>query len=160
VAPIFSKNKPPLWFVSPNFLSLQACLKTKEEKLNMANQYETTIIVSPVLTDAELKKEVSNHVKFLKSNKAEIVHEHNWGLKPLAYPIEKKTTGFYFTVEYKAPVEVIPTFELNLKRDENVMRFLTIRLDKFAIDYNEKKRKGLIGRKRNQEETTTEKAEA
>lgn len=133
----------------------------------MSQQYETTVIVTPVLTEEELKNVISDYVKFLKSKDAEIVHEHYWGLRQLAYPIKKKTTGFYYTVEYKANTELISTFELALKRDEKILRFLTVKLDKYSIEYNERKRKGLIGRKAqdkanstNQSEEQTEKAEA
>ncbi len=119
-------------------------------------QYETTIIVTPVLTDAELKELVSGYTKFLKSNGAEIVSEEYWGLRQLAYPIKKKTSGFYFTVEFKAATDLLDKLELNFRRDENIMRFLSVKLDKFSIDYNEKKRNGLIGKKKNKEEVKEE----
>lgn len=122
----------------------------------MVNQYETTVIVTPVLTDAELKELTSGYVKFLKSKGAEIIHEDHWGLKQLAYPIKKKTTGFYFLVEYKVDTQVISELELNLKRDESIMRFLTVSLDKYAIKYNEDKRNGLIGKKKSKETTEEE----
>lgn len=122
----------------------------------MVNQYETTLIVTPVLTDTELKELTSGYVKFLKSKGAEIIQEDHWGLKQLAYPIKKKTTGFYFLVEFKVDTQVISEFELNLKRDESVMRFLTVKLDKYAVKYNDDKRKGLIGRKKKDSKETTE----
>lgn len=122
----------------------------------MVNQYETTLIVTPVLTDTELKELTSGYVKFLKSKGAEIVQEDQWGLKQLAYPIKKKTTGFYFLVEYKVDTQVISEFELNLKRDENIMRFLTVRLDKYAVKYNEDKRNGLIGKKKTENKEKAE----
>src|SRR5271170_4409653 len=111
-------------------------------------QYETTIVVTPVLTDTELKSLLSGYVSFLKNSDAEIVQEESWGLKPLAYPINKKTSGFYFTVEFKANTDLIAKLELNLKRDENVLRFLTVKLDKYMLDYNNRKRQGLVGRKK------------
>ena len=130
-------------------------------------QYETTLIIAPEKTDSEVSKLLKNYVKFLKTNKAEIVHEENWGLRNLAYQINKKSTGYYYTVEYKAPTTVISDLELNLKRDEDVLRFLTVKLDKFAQDYNDRKRRGLIGRERQEamkeqkeaEVAQTEKAE-
>lgn len=109
-------------------------------------QYETTLILTPDKSDSDASKVAKSFVKFLKSHGATIVHEEMWGLRKLMYPIRKKNTGFYFTVEYQAPTDVLATFELNLKRDEAVLRFLTVKLDKYAIDYNERKRKGLIGR--------------
>ena len=112
-------------------------------------QYETTLILAPERSDSEVSKLIKGYVKQLKSGKATIVHEESWGLRNMAYPIKKKNTGFYFTVEYQAPTDIIAEFELSLKRDENVLRFLTVKLDKFSIDYNDRKRKGLIGRDKN-----------
>jgi len=110
------------------------------------NQYETTFIVTPVLTEEGIKETVKQYTEFLKSNGAEIVEEDHWGLKKLAYPIQKKTTGIYHHVEFKADTQLIEKLELSLKRDENIMRFLTIRCDKYAIKYNDDKRAGLVGR--------------
>jgi small subunit ribosomal protein S6 len=115
----------------------------------MSKQYETTLILTPVLTQEELKDLVKNYTEFLKTNGAEIVFEEYWGLRQLAYPIQKKTTGHYYTIEFKVPVagDLIERLELNYRRDENVLRYLTVLLDKHGIDYNERKRKGLIGKK-------------
>src|SRR3546814_6111425 len=101
-------------------------------------------------SDLETIAKFSN---FLTENGAEIIHNDNWGLKKLAYPIEKKTTGFYHLIEFKAPGEIISKLEIEYKRDERVMRFLTIRLDKHALAYNEKKRSGAFNRS---EEHTSE----
>ncbi len=109
-------------------------------------QYETTLILTPEKSDSEVSKLIKGYTKFLKSNQAKIVHEETWGLRNLAYPINRKNTGYYYTVEYNVPTGVIADLELNLKRDESVLRFLTVKLDKFAMDYNDRKRKGLIGR--------------
>lgn len=110
------------------------------------NQYETTFIITPVLTDEGVKETVKQYTEFLKSNGAEIVEEDHWGLKKLAYPIKKKTSGIYHHVEYKANTAFIEKLELALKRDENIFRFLTVRCDKYAIKYNDDKRAGLVGR--------------
>lgn len=125
----------------------------------MSKQYETTLILTPVLTQEEVKNLVSQYAEFLKTNGAEIVHEEYWGLKQLAYPIEKKTTGHYFTLEFKNAGDdsLIDKLELNYRRDENILRFLTIALDKHAADYNDRKRKGLVGRNKIKQ---TEKTEA
>lgn len=122
----------------------------------MTKQYETTIIVTPVLTNEALKETIAGYVDFLKNSGCEIVHQDDWGLRQLAYPIKKKTSGFYHTVEYKSQTgEFIDKLELTLRRDENILRFLTVSLDKYAVDYNDRKRQGLIGRKKKE----TEKAE-
>jgi small subunit ribosomal protein S6 len=105
------------------------------------NQYETVFILTPVLSDEQMKEAVKKYEDHLTNTGAEIVHEENWGMRKLAYPIQKKSTGFYQLIEYKAEGNVIADVETELKRDERVMRFLTVKLDKHAIAYNEKKRK-------------------
>src|SRR4051812_24193775 len=106
----------------------------------MSNQYETVFILTPVLSDEQMHEAVDKFRKILTDQGAIIVHENNWGLRKLAYPIQKKTTGFYYLIEFTAPGEVIAKLEVDYKRDERVMRFLTVALDKHAITYNEKKR--------------------
>ncbi|WP_353182106.1 30S ribosomal protein S6 [Parapedobacter lycopersici] len=110
-------------------------------------QYETVIILTPLLSEEISKEVIAKFKNILTEGGAEIIHEDNWGLKKLAYPIEKKTTGFYHLTEFKAPGELINKLEVEYKRDERVMRFLTIRLDKHAIAYNEKKRSGAFNKK-------------
>src|ERR1043165_6436713 len=107
----------------------------------MANQYETVFIITPVLSQDQMTDTVNKFKKILTDNGSEIVYENNWGLRRLAYPIQKKNTGFYYLIEYKAPGDTINKLETEFRRDERVMRFLTIALDKHAIAYNEKKRK-------------------
>ena len=105
------------------------------------NQYETVFILTPVLSDDQTKETVDKFKKVLTDNGAEIVNEEAWGLKKLAYQIEKKTSGFYFLVEFKAEPEVIKTLETDFRRDEKVIRFQTVKLEKYAIEYAEKRRK-------------------
>ncbi|WP_069660698.1 30S ribosomal protein S6 [Arcticibacter eurypsychrophilus] len=110
-------------------------------------QYETVIILTPLLSQEAVKEVLTKFSTLLTDNGAEIVQEDNWGLKKLAYPIEKKTTGYYHLTEYKAPGDLINKLEVELRRDERVMRFLTISLDKHARAYNEKKRSGAFLKK-------------
>ncbi|MBQ3354742.1 MAG: 30S ribosomal protein S6 [Bacteroidales bacterium] len=105
------------------------------------NQYETVFILTPVLSDDQMKEAVKKYEDYLAKAGAEIVHEEHWGMRKLAYPIQKKSTGFYQLIEYKAEGDVIANVETELKRDERVLRFLTVKLDKHAVAYNEKKRK-------------------
>ena len=105
------------------------------------NQYETVFIVTPVLSEDQMKEAVKKYEDYLTGTGAEIVYEESWGMRKLAYPIQKKSTGFYHLIEYKAEGNVIADIETELKRDERVIRFLTVKLDKHAIAYNEKKRK-------------------
>ena len=106
----------------------------------MLNQYETVFIMTPVLSEEQMKETVEKYQKFLISKKAEIVHEDNWGLRKLAYPIQKKSTGFYHLIEFKSEPGIIREWEVMFKRDERILRFLTVALEKHAIAYNEKKR--------------------
>jgi small subunit ribosomal protein S6 len=105
------------------------------------NQYETVFIMTPVLSDDQMKEAVDKFRKHLKAKNAEIILDENWGLRKLAYPIQKKSTGFYHLFEYKIDGPELQEFELMYKRDERILRFLTVKLDKHAIAYNEKKRK-------------------
>lgn len=105
------------------------------------NQYETVFIMTPVLSDEQMKEAVKKYQDYLKEKGAEIVHEEYWGLKKLAYPIQKKSSGFYHLIEYKDNGEIIRDFEVTFKRDERILRFLTVKLDKHAVAYNEKKRR-------------------
>lgn len=105
------------------------------------NQYETVFIVTPVLSEDQMKEAVKKFEDLLTKSGSEIVHEEHWGMKKLAYPIQKKSTGFYHLIEFKAEGNVIADFETELKRDERIIRFLTVKLDKHAVAYNEKKRK-------------------
>ncbi len=106
----------------------------------MLNQYETVFITTPVLSESQMKETVDKFKKILKDNSAEIVHEENWGLRKLAYPIQKKSTGFYYLIEFRAEGDLVRKFETEFKRDERIIRFLTVGLDKYAVEYAEKKR--------------------
>ena len=105
------------------------------------NQYETVFILTPVLSEEQMKEAVNKFKDMVeKAEGGKLIHEEKWGLKKLAYSIQKKSTGFYYLLEYEAEGSFIQKFELSLKRDERVIRFLTVKLDKHAIAYNEKKR--------------------
>jgi small subunit ribosomal protein S6 len=118
----------------------------------MPNHYETVFIMTPVLSEEQMMETVTKFKKILSAaSGTEIVHEDNWGLRKLAYPIQKKNTGFYYLIEFKATGDLIAKLETEYKRDERIMRFLTVALDKHAIAYAEKKRKNAAIKK--QEET-------
>ena len=106
----------------------------------MLKNYETVFIMTPVLSDELMKETVTKFKKILTDNGAILVHEGNWGLRKLAYPIQKKSTGFYHLIEFQSPGELISKLEVEYKRDERVLRFLTTALDKHALAYNLKKR--------------------
>ena len=104
------------------------------------NRYETVFIMTPVLSEDQAAETVDKFKKFLKGKGAKIKHEENWGLRKLAYPIQKKTTGFYHLFEFQADPTVIASFEVEFKRDERVLRFLTVKLDKHAMAFNQSRR--------------------
>jgi len=111
------------------------------------NQYETVFILNPVLSETQIKEAVEKFENFLTSRGAEFVSKENWGLKKLAYPIQNKKSGFYHLFEFKVAGEVIDAFELEFRRDERVMRYLTVKLDKHAIAWAEKRRAKLNTKK-------------
>ena len=104
------------------------------------NHYETVFILTPVLSDVQMKEAVEKFKAILVAEGAEIVNEENLGLRKLAYPIQKKSTGFYQLLEFNADPSVIAKLEINFRRDERVIRFLTFRMDKYAAEYAAKRR--------------------
>ncbi len=111
-------------------------------------QYEITFIIDPVLPGDEIQTAARAYEKLLKSDGCEIVHIDNIGLRQLTYPINKRNSGVYKSIEFKTEEgAVIPKIELAMRRDERIMRFLTVKLDRYGIKYNEDKRNGLIGKK-------------
>ena len=107
------------------------------------NHYETVFILTPVLSDDQMKEAVEKFKDVLKKNNATLVNEELWGLRKLAYPIQKKSTGFYCLFEFEAEPTIVKTLETAYRRDERVIRFLTFHLDKYAVEYAEKRRNKL-----------------
>lgn len=104
------------------------------------NRYETVFIATPVLSDVQLKEVLGKFHGVITENGGQVISEEEWGLKKLAYPIQKKTTGFYFLMEFEGEGDLVEKLELQYRRDERVIRFLTFSLDKYAIEYAEKRR--------------------
>ncbi|MGQ8337825.1 30S ribosomal protein S6 [Sunxiuqinia sp. A32] len=109
----------------------------------MKNQYETVFISTPVLSEGQIKEAVSKFRDIIVSNGGEVIHEEDWGLRKLAYPIQKKSTGFYHLIEFKADPELIQTLETQYRRDERIIRFLTFKMDKYAAEYSEKRKNNI-----------------
>jgi len=105
----------------------------------MMNHYEAAFILTPVLSDVQMKEAVAKFKNFLTENGAEIENAEEWGLRKLAYPIQKKSTGFYCLLQFACDPSLIAKFELQMRRDERIMRFLTFRLDKYALQYAERR---------------------
>ena len=116
----------------------------------MLNQYETVFICTPVLSEPQVKEAVKKFRDIIAENGGDMIHEENWGMKKLAYPIQKKSTGFYHLFEFKADPSLIAKVETDFRRDERVIRFMTVKLDKYAVEYSTK-------RKRLQKEKTKKK---
>ena len=115
------------------------------------NNYELMVIFTPVLSEEEYKAAQKKYTDLVTDNKGEVLHTNPWGLKSLAYPINKKTTGLYWVLEYNAPSDFNERLKIQLLRDDNVMRHMFTALDKYAVEYNAKRRSGVV--------RSTEKAE-
>jgi len=107
------------------------------------NNYELMVIFTPVLSDEEFKAVQKKYSDFVTDNSGSVAHSNPWGLKSLAYPIQKKTTGIYWVLEYSAPSSFNEKLKIQLLRDEQVLRHMITVLDKYAVEYNEKKRRGV-----------------
>jgi small subunit ribosomal protein S6 len=114
---------------------------------NMQRQYESVIIITPLLTEEQVKETGKRYADLIKKNGGELLNEENWGLRKLAYQIDKKSTGFYYLFEFRSEPELIDKLELEYRRDEQILRFLTVGLDKFGVDYSERRRKGEVGKR-------------
>lgn len=110
------------------------------------NRYESTIIITPVLSDEDVKNKLKSFRDFLEKNGAKNVTDEYWGLKKMAYPIEKKSSGVYHLFDYEATGELIEKLEVQFKRDESILRFLTVKLDKYGVEYADKRKKGQVGK--------------
>ena len=104
------------------------------------NSYETVFILTPVLSDDQAKEAVQKFEGEIASLGGKVKHSESWGLRKLAYPIQKKSTGFYFLVEFEANGSAVAELELSMKRDERVMRFLTVKMEKDHLAWAEKRR--------------------
>lgn len=113
---------------------------TQDQKLQ---SYELMIIFTPVLAEEEYKNAQQKFTDIITSNGGTITSSEPMGLRNLAYPIAKKTTGLYWLVEYQAPTSVNQTLEIQMGRDENIIRQMITRLDRYAVEYNDRRRKGI-----------------
>jgi small subunit ribosomal protein S6 len=112
-------------------------------KKGRMNNYELMVIFTPVLSEEEFRAEQKKYATLVKDNGGSVVSENAWGLKSLAYPIQKKTTGLYWVMEFIAPSDFNEKLKIQLLRDESVLRQLCTKLDKYAVEYNAKKRSGV-----------------
>lgn len=115
--------------------------------------YETVFLLTPVLNEGQVQETVEKFSQVLKENSADLISTEAWGLRKLAYPIQKKSTGYYFTLTYNGSGNIVDVLELAFRRDERVIRFLTTVLDKHAVTYNERRRNGEMNQQRAPKET-------
>lgn len=113
----------------------------------MLKNYETVFIATPVLSEAQMKETAAKYLNLIKENNGTVVNDEDWGLKKLAYPIQKKTSGFYHLIEFQAEPTFIDKLETQYRRDERIIRFLTFTLDKDAVAYAEKRRANYAAKK-------------
>ena len=113
--------------------------------------YETVFIVTPVLNESQVQETVEKFTQVLKENSADIINQESWGLRKLAYPIQKKNTGYYFLVEFTGSGNIVDVLELAFRRDERIIRFLTTALDKHAVAYAERRRNGEMNQQKNKQ---------
>ncbi len=107
------------------------------------NNYELMLIFTPVLSEEDFKAAQKKYADFITEHSGTIVHSNPWGLKSLAYPIQKKTTGIYWVLEFTATADFNEKLKIQLLRDESVMRHMITKLDKYAVEYNARKRSGV-----------------
>lgn len=100
--------------------------------------------MTPVLSDKQVKECADKFRTFIENNKGKILHEESWGLRKLAYSIQKKSHGFYHLIESEIGGDVISKLEIEFKRDERILRFLSVKMDKYAIEFAESRRKKKI----------------
>ncbi|MBP3331923.1 MAG: 30S ribosomal protein S6 [Tidjanibacter sp.] len=120
------------------------------------NNYETVFIATPVLSDAQLEEVFGKFQGVITENGGQIVNKEAWGLKKLAYAIQKKTTGYYFLIEFTGEGPIVDALETQYRRDERIIRFLTFRQDKDAVEYSIKRRAKLSNKQVEPEKTTEE----
>jgi len=111
------------------------------------NTYETVFIMNPVLSEKQIEETVKKITDFLEKKESSINFQENWGLKKLKYSIQNKKTGFYYLLEFQADGKIINEFEVELKRDERILRWQTVKLDKYALEYAANRRKKLNNNK-------------
>jgi small subunit ribosomal protein S6 len=114
------------------------------KKIQMLNHYENIMIITPILSDDQAKKTAKEYENYLIKQNGKIVYQEHWGLKKLAYPIQKKKSGCYHLFEFLFHSHLVSDLDFKLRQDERILRFLTVKLDKYGIKYAEKRRDKLL----------------
>lgn len=119
--------------------------------MTSTKHYETVFILSPLCQESTRKEIVTRFEGIIQSNQGKLISSDSWGLKQMAYTVRKQGTGYYFSMEFSGAGNLVSALETAFKREENVIRYLVVALDKHAVDYNERRRKGLVGKKMTEE---------
>lgn len=135
------------------------CRPFEKPMAEPAKHYETVVIFSPLLADEDVRRETSKIKKLLADNNCSLVEERFWGLRQLAYQIDGKSNGIYVILEFRGPGAVVQKLETEYRRNDNILRWLTTALDKYGVEYNEKRRQGLVGKKKVQETSDAAKSQ-
>lgn len=115
------------------------------KQIRTQNEYETTFILNPELSEGEYKEAVSKYVQMIKDNEGKVHNIEHWGMRKLAYPVRKKTNGYYAYIEFRAYPEFVLELEQNYRYNESIIRYLTVKLDKHALEFNQKRREQGFG---------------
>lgn len=118
-------------------------------------QYESVIIITPLLSEEQVKDSIAKYRQLITSEGGKVVSEESWGLTKMAYPISKKNSAFYHLFEFTANDQFVSKWELTLKRDERVLRYMTVTLDKHSIAYNQRRRNGELNSQKAKKEAET-----
>ena len=100
----------------------------------LTRTYESVAIINATLEDEQIEVTISRILEVITSHGGEIIDVDKWGRKRLAYPIQKAKSGYYLVLRFKSPTDLIAVLERNYRLDENIIRYLTITLDKFALE--------------------------
>jgi small subunit ribosomal protein S6 len=115
------------------------------EYIKDIRNYETTFLVKPGLDDAEYKDIIAKFTKFIIDNGGEVINQEIWGMRKLAYEIQRHSSAYYVFTEFRSNVDVNPVLEREYSFDERIIRYLTVKLDKDAAAWNERRRAKLKG---------------
>ncbi|WGH24691.1 MAG: 30S ribosomal protein S6 [Candidatus Shikimatogenerans bostrichidophilus] len=101
----------------------------------MNRYYETIIILTPVLSEEEIKNFYLEYKNYLTDNNVKIIKKEKWGMKKLSYEIKKKLNGFFYLFFYKSNPIIIKPLNNKLLQDERILRFLTVKINKYGVKY-------------------------
>lgn len=112
---------------------------------SFSHDYETTFILKPELPEGEHKAAVNKFISLIKENGGEVSNIEYWGVRRMAYSIQRKSSGFYAFLEFRALPDLITKLEQEYRYDDNVLRYLTVKLTRHHLAFNKKRREQGFG---------------